>query len=542
MSSYDVVVLGTGAAGLAAAARAAAEGASVGLFEKASKVGGTTAWSGGTVWIPLNAKSLGSGIVDDRETVLGYLRSLSHGMLIDDLIESYIDNGSRMLEWFEANTCFRYQPVVGFPDYHPENPGGLPEGGRSIECPLFPFAELGDWADRVTRGYQISGEYMMSESSMSRHKPNGGPDAAEFARRRIRDERGAGQAVVGHLLKACLDLGVEPVTDARATRLLTDGDAVTGVLIEYADGSTEEMHARGGVIIATGGFEHDDDLKRAFTRGPLPRTVAVPTNTGDGLRMAMRVGAQLGNMREAWWVPVIDVEVEGWGQVVWQVNGERSRPHCIMVNDSGRRFTDEASNYNAFGSAFHVVDVASFEYVNHPAWMIFDAHYLEKYGLAKHKDPLNVPGWMVSAPTLAELADAIDVSVPALEATVARWNYLCAEGQDLDFSRGESAHDRFWGDGEFGLTRQTTLGPLDTAPYFAVRVRSGALGTKGGPQTDAAGRVLSVDGAVIPGLYAAGNAMASPMGMTYGGHGGTLGPCMTFGWLAGSDAAQRARV
>ncbi|MEY4136324.1 MAG: hypothetical protein RL205_452, partial [Actinomycetota bacterium] len=196
MSSYDVVVLGTGAAGLAAAARAAAEGASVGLFEKASKVGGTTAWSGGTVWIPLNAKSLESGIVDDRETVLGYLRSLSHGMLIDDLIESYIDNGPRMLEWFEANTCFRYQPVVGFPDYHPENPGGLPEGGRSIECPLFPFAELGDWADRVTRGYQISGEYMMSESSMSRHKPNGGPDAAEFARRRIRDERGAGQAVV----------------------------------------------------------------------------------------------------------------------------------------------------------------------------------------------------------------------------------------------------------------------------------------------------------------------------------------------------------
>lgn len=542
MSDYDVVVLGTGAAGLAAAARAAAEGARVGLFEKAEKVGGTTAWSGGTVWIPLNRKSLEAGIVDDRETVLGYLDSLSHGMLIDDLIESYVDNGPVMLDWFEANTCFRYQPIVGFPDYHPENPGGLPEGGRSIECPLFPFAELGDWADRVTRGYQISGEYMMSESSMSRHKPNGGPDEAEFARRQIRDERGAGQAVIGHLLKACLDLGVEPITEARATRLLIADGAVTGVVIEHADGTAEDVRARGGVIIATGGFEHDEELKRAFTRGPLPRTVAVPTNTGDGLRMAMRVGAQLGNMREAWWVPVIDVEVEGWGQVVWQVNGERSRPHCIMVNDAGKRFTDEAANYNAFGSAFHVVDVASFEYVNHPAWMIFDAHYLTSYGLAKHKDPENVPSWMVSAPTIEELARTIDVPMERLTATVERWNQLCADGCDVDFSRGESAHDRFWGDGAFGLTRQTTLGPLDTAPYFAVRVRSGALGTKGGPQTDGAGRVLDVDGAVIPGLYAAGNAMASPMGMTYGGHGGTLGPCMTFGWLAGGDAARRATV
>lgn len=539
---FDVVVLGSGAAGLVAAVHAAHEGACVALLEKADKVGGTTAWSGGTVWIPLNRKSLEAGVVDSREKVLGYLSSLSHGLLVDETVEAYIDNGHLMLDWLEANTCFRYEPVTGFPDYHPEHPGGLPEGGRSVECPLFPFDELGEWADRVTRGYQLDGTFRMTESSMARNRPDGGVTEEEFARRRVRDERGAGQAVVGHLLKAALDAGVEITTDARATRLVQDDSgAVTGVVVTLSDGATREVRAHGGVILATGGFEHDAELTRAFLRGPLLRTVAVPTNTGDGLRMAMRVGAGLGNMREAWWVPTIDVEVDGWGTVVWQVNGERSRPHTIMVNRDGHRFTDEAANYNAFGNAFHVVDVARFEYVNHPAWQIVDAHFLRTYGLAKHKDPENPPTWLIGAPTLRELADRIGVPADALEETVRRWNENVADGHDPDFSRGVSVNDRFWGDAAFGMTPQTTLGPIDTPPFFAVQVRSGCLGTKGGPQTDGRGRVLDVDGDVIPGLYAAGNVMASPMGMTYGGHGGTLGPAMTYGWLAGGDAADRAK-
>ncbi len=540
MNDYDVIVLGSGAAGLVAAVRAAAEGASVGLFEKADKVGGTTAWSGGTIWIPLNRHSLESGIVDDRETVLRYLNGLSHGMLIDDTLESFIDNGPRMLDWLEERTCFRYQPVVGFPDYQPEHPGGLPHGGRSVECPLFAFDTLGDWADRVTRGYQLDGTFMMSESSMARNRIGGGVTEEEFARRRIHDERGAGQAVAGSLLKAALDLDVEPVTGARAVRLLTDDEgSVSGVEFERNDGSTFTAQAKAGVVLATGGFEHNEDLKRAFIRGPLTRTVSVPTNTGDGLIMAMRLGAGLGNMREAWWVPTIDVVKDGWGTVTWQVNGERSRPHTIMVNADGVRFTDEAANYNAFGNAFHVVDPTRFEYVNHPAWMIFDTHYLTTYGLAHHKNPDDIPEWMIAAPTIGELAKRIGVAVDALEATVTRWNTNVADGHDPDFRRGVSVNDRFWGDSAFGMEPQTTLGPLDTAPYYAVRVNCGCLGTKGGPQTDGQARVLDVDGNVIPGLYAAGNAMASAMGMTYGGHGGTLGPAMTFGWLAGADAASR---
>ena len=539
---FDVIVLGTGAAGLAAAIRAAADGASVGIFEKADTVGGTTAWSGGMAWIPLNSKSLAAGVKDSREQVLTYLQSLSHGMMTDDLIESYVDNAPRVLDWLEENTCFRYEPVLGFPDYHPEHPGGLPEGGRAIECPLMPFAEIGEWGTKITRGYQISGTYMMSESSMARNRPDGGVTESEYERRSIRDERGAGQAFAGFLLKACLDLGVIPVTGTRAVRLVEEDGQVVGVEFKRTDGSEFQARAAGGVILATGGFEWNEDLKRSFIKGPLTRTVAVPTNTGDGLVMAMRLGASLANMREAWWVPTIDVEVPGWGKVVWQVNGERSRPHCIMVNRDGRRFTDEAANYNAIGNAFHVVDVASFDYVNHPAYMVFDSHYLTNYGLAHQKDPNNVPDWLTTAPTLAELAAKIDVPPAALEETVTRWNTHVAQGSDPDFSRGVSVHDRFWGDAAFGMEPQTTLGPVDTAPYFAVQVTSGCLGTKGGPRTDNSARVLDVDGEVIPGLYAAGNVMASVMGMTYGGHGGTLGPAITFGWLAGHDAAERARV
>jgi 3-oxosteroid 1-dehydrogenase len=225
----------------------------------------------------------------------------------------------------------------------------------------------------------------------------------------------------------------------------------------------------------------------------------------------------------------------------WQVNGERSRPHSIMVNRKGRRFADEAANYNALGAAFHVLDVTEFDYINHPAWLVFDDHYLQRYGLAGFKSGQGraTPEWMVEAPDLAALAEKIDVPADALEATVASWNDNAAQGRDPDFRRGESLHDRWWGDSTLGDGPETTIGPLDTPPYYAVRVWSGCLGTKGGPRTDANAQVLDVDGAPIEGLYAAGNVMASVLGMTYGGAGGTLGPAMVFGFLAGRHAAAR---
>jgi succinate dehydrogenase/fumarate reductase flavoprotein subunit len=538
VETFDVIVLGTGAAALTAAIRASAGGARVGLFEKADTVGGTSAWSGGMIWIPMNPHMAELGIEDSRAEVLTYLGSLSHGLIDMDLAAALIDTGPEMVTWLERNTPVQFQIIKDFPDYHPEHPGAKPGGGRSMECPLFPYVELGAWQHRVTVGPQLSGNIMMSETSLGRGAPRG-VDPSELERRKVRDERGAGQGLIGPLLKGCLDRGIEPRTGMRAVELLRDGRRITGVRFETADGpdGSVEVGATRGVVIATGGFEWDPELVRAFIRGPLVRSASVPTNTGDGLKMAMRVGAALGNMREGWWVPTIDVPVGG-RMAAWQVNGERTRPHCIMVNRQGRRFTNEAANYNALGAAFHVLDVGTFSYVNHPAWMIFDRHYLTRYGLAGFKGEGPAPDWMTQAPTVAALAAAIEVPAGDLEQTVARWNAQSARGQDSDFGRGDSVHDRWWGDPAQGPGPSATLGPLDTPPFYAVQVYSGVLGTKGGPRTDGNGQVVDVDGQPIPGLYAAGNAMASVMGMTYGGAGGTLGPAMVFGYLAGRHAAE----
>ncbi|HEY3262896.1 MAG TPA: FAD-dependent oxidoreductase [Pseudonocardiaceae bacterium] len=535
METFDVVVLGTGAAALTAAIRAAAEDASVGLFEKADTVGGTSAWSGGMVWIPMNPHMAELGISDSRKEILAYLESLSHGLIDMDLAAAMVDAGPEALSWLEENTPARFQIIKDFPDYHPERPGAKPGGGRSLECPLFPFDQLGAWQHRVTVGPQLSGNILMSETSLGRGAPQG-VDPAELARRQIHDERGAGQGLVGALLKGCLDRGIEPRTGMRAVELIQRDRRVVGVRFETAAGPVE-VGANRGVVIATGGFEWDRDLVRAFSRGPLVRCASVPTNTGDGLRMAMRIGAALGNMREAWWVATIDVPVGG-RMAAWQVNGERTRPHTIMVNRHGKRFTNEAANYNALGAAFHVIDVSRFDYPNHPAWMIFDRHYLTRYGLAGYKGEPPTPEWIVEAPSLAALAAAIEVPPDPLAQTVARWNELCARAEDTDFGRGTSAHDRWWGDPAAGAGAMATMGPLDTPPFYAVQVYCGVLGTKGGPRTDRNGQVVDVDGRPIPGLYAAGNAMASVMGMTYGGAGGTLGPALVFGYLAGRHAAR----
>lgn len=531
----DVIVLGSGASGLTAALSAHAQGASVLVLEKAEQVGGTSAWSGGMVWIPCNPHMAEAGIEDSRDDVLVYLASLSHGMIDPALAEAFVDAGPEMVRWLEATTPVRFHIVEGFPDYHPEHPGGRPGGGRSLECPLFSFDELGEWAGRVTVGRQASVNMVMNETTLGR---GDAPDPDVLARRAERDERGCGQALVGRLLKACLDRGIEPVTSVAVADLVIDDGAVRGVRLA----GDREIVADGGVVLATGGFEWNDDLVRSFIRGPLVRSVSVPTNTGDGLKMAMRAGASIGNMREAWWVPVIDVPdpaAADGATFAWMVNRERTRPRTIMVNGAGRRFANEAANYNSFGAAFHQLDPTSFEYTNVPCWMVFDQPYLSRYGLAGYRGEGEAPSWLTRADSIDALAEQLGVDPAALVDTVERWNQLSADGADPEFGRGVSKHDTWWGDPAQPGTA-ATLGPIDTPPYWAVEVHSGALGTKGGPRTTADAQVIDLDGAPIPGLYAAGNVMASVMGMTYGGAGGTLAPGMVFGFLGGRAAARSA--
>lgn len=534
-AEHDVVVIGSGAAGLVAALAASDAGASVGVYEKSRFIGGTTAISGGMVWIAANPHEAEIGVRDSVEDGVRYLMSLSHGLLDERLVRVLVQSGPEVVGWLERRTPLRLRPIAGYPDYQPEHPGGMPEGGRSLECPLFAFADLGDWAERIVSPAR-------AVNVMLHELPMGGGSGVipeqTLQRRRARDERGIGQAIIGALLAGCLQRSIEPVTGARALELVRDGDRVGGVRMRLArDGSVREVRARRGVVLATGGFERDPQLVRSFLRGPMTAPTGVESNEGDGLKMAMRLGASLGNMREAWWVPVMYAPADSGEPMALLVNRERTLPRSIIVNRAGRRFVNEAANYNALGGAFHAFDAGRFDYPNLPCWLLFDHEYLRRYGIGSLGPCEQAPEWLLSAPSLGELAGELDLDGASLSATVARFNADVAAGRDGCFARGDSAYDLWAGDrSEQGHAR--TLGPLQVAPFHAIELHPGCLGTSGGPRTDERAKVIDVDEEVIPGLYAAGNVMAAPTGMAYGGAGGTLGPAMVFGYIAGGNCAR----
>jgi len=530
----DVVVLGSGAAGLTAALAAAVEGAQVTVFEKAELLGGTTALSGGTIWIPGNQPAREAGVEDSRERGLQYLASLSNGMILPELAEALVDGGPQFVDFLHRNSEIRLQLVHGYPDYHPEHPGGLPGGGRSIEPALVSFAGLEEWIDRISGDIRRT---LIAETPLG-----GGTGVVEpelLAEREKAQQEGLGRALIGGLLRACLNRGVRIATRCRGVRLLTEDGAVTGVELETPDGK-RSAYAK-AVVLATGGFEYDADLVRDFLRGPLTTPVGAPSDAGDGLRMVMRIGAQLGNMREAWWSPIVSypgVRRDGGRNALLSAR-ERALPGCIMVNRHGHRFANEAANYNALGGAFHRLDESRLDYLNVPAYMIFDRSTVDRFGVFGVAPGGVLPEWVTRAETLGELAGAFGIPAVELRSTVGRFNGNARAGVDPDFARGRSAYDRFPGgrhapdpDSPF-----TTLGPLESAPFYGVEVAISALGTKGGPRTDRAGRVLDVDGEVIRGLYAAGNVMASPAGMVYGGAGATLAVAGVWGLYAGRAAA-----
>jgi succinate dehydrogenase/fumarate reductase flavoprotein subunit len=424
----------------------------------------------------------------------------------------------------------RFSVAEGFPDYKPELPGGRPQGGRSFNPSPFDFGALGDWAERVTAFPQDFSN--VGFDAETRARMWGDLGLADDA-----DVRVTGAALVGGLLRALLDRGVEPRTACRGVRLVGDGERITGVLLDTPGGRVE-VGARHGVVLATGGFEWDPALVKAFLRGPMHGPVSPPNNTGDGLRMAMRAGAALGSMSHAWWVPVVKLPGDRFAghERSRSVRLERSRPRSVMVNRYGRRFANEAADYNSLGGAFHQFDATRFEYPNVPAWIVFDHAHLDAYGFLGVGPGEPVPDWYHASADLAELAAHTGIDPDGLAATLRAWNDHAAAGHDPDFGRGASAYDGWWGDTSKPTLAERTLGPIDTAPFYAVAVDIGCMGTKGGPRTDGDGRVLDVDGDPIAGLYAAGNAMAGPTGMAYGGAGGTIGPALVFGHRAAAHA------
>ncbi|WP_204801775.1 FAD-dependent oxidoreductase [Mycobacterium riyadhense] len=527
----DVIVLGSGGAGLTAALSAAAAGASVRVYEKAPTIGGTTAVSGGIVWIPAHHRC------PDRELTvadaLQYLRAQSFGSMDAALVETFVRTGPAMLDFVEAHSGVRFEIAAGFPDYQPELPGGQPTGGRSLSAAPFDLNQLGDWAERIT--------------SFPADWSNVGFDAETRARLHADVETSsdelcvAGTALIAGLLKGLLDAGVTPCTNARAEDLIVESGKVTGVRIAHLGpqaGHSINVRARRGVILATGGFEWDPVLVQAFLRGPMHGAVSPPNNTGDGLRMAMAHGADLANMGEAWWVPIVQIPgdtIDG-KQRSRSVRLERTRPRSIIVNQAGRRFVNEACDYNSMAGAFHYLDPRN-GYVNDRGWIVFDSVHLQRYGFLGIAPGQQVPEWFCESADLAELAVKTGIDADGLHRTIEQWNRDVAIGADPEFGRGSSAYDGYWGDDRATTLAGKTLGPIDSAPYFAVPVCVGAMGTKGGPRTDRDGRVFHVSGELLPGLYAAGNAMAGITGRAYGGAGGTIGPAMVFGYRAGYAAA-----
>ncbi len=533
----DVVVLGTGGAALTAALSAHDHGAGqVVILERSNMVGGTTAMSGGMLWIPLNHHQQDFGVTDSWDEVVTYLDSLSPGLLDPDTLAAFLESGPEMVRYFEDKTRVRLHLFQNFPDYQPNVPGAMPHGSRSLDNDVFPFDELGSWATRVNpparTGYDTP--VSMVEAMY------GGVDPEMMAERRKRDYRGRGQALIGSLLKGILGRDIPIHFETRGRRLCKEGSRVIGVIAEQEKGELR-VRARKGVIIATGGFEWNERLAKAFLRGPITGPVSVPENEGDGLLMAMEVGASLGNMSRAWWMPST---LESAAQhrdakpVYLLCHNERSLPGAILVNRSARRFVNEAANYNALGPVLHNSDANTHDYPNLPYWLIFDGRNKSKYQVFTSSPNEPAPSWAESADTIEALAERIGLDGKVLKDTVERFNADVRKGHDDEFNRGDSTYDNFWGDQSL-KPPFCTLGVIDQPPYYAIKMEAGVLGTSGGPKTNADAQVLDWNNNPIEGLYVAGNTMAQVTALAYGGAGGTLGPGMTFGFIAGRHVARQ---
>lgn len=551
---YDVVVVGSGAAGMTAALAAAHHGLRAVLIEKAAHYGGSTARSGGGVWIPGNKALQASGRPDDREEARRYLHSIIGDVVPKEKIDTYIDRGAEAFDFVLDHSPLRMTWVPGYSDYHPEAPGGL-GSGRSCEPKPFDLKVLGAEAAKLEPPYAkapLNVVVMQTDFvrlNLIRRHPKGMMRAmrvgartylAKFTGKHI---VGMGQAIIAAMRKGLMDANVPVLLDTPLTKLITDGDRVVGVEATV-DGEPTIFKARYGVVLGTGGFEHNAEMREQYQRKPITTewTTGAAANTGDGIRAGMEVGGDIGFMEDAWWGPTIFK-----GGKPWFALAERNLPGAIMVNADGKRFGNESAPYveavhTMYGGKWGQGDGPG---ENIPAWLVFDQRYRNRYIFAGLQQGQRFPSrWMendniVKADTLEELAQRLGVPADNLAATVARFNAFAEKGVDEDFGRGKSHYDRYYGDPT--VKPNPCLAALVQGPFYAAKIVPGDLGTKGGLVTDTAARVLRADGSVIEGLYAAGNSSTPVMGHTYAGPGATIGPALTFGYLAVMDIVEKAR-
>ncbi len=535
----EVLVLGTGCAGLPAAILAHDNGAKVMVLERTAKVGGTTAVSGGGVWVPNNHLMKEKGIKDSKEAAMTYCKRLSGGKSSDELIEKYLDVVPEMIQYMVDNTPIKFE-ITELSDYHPEFEGAHQGNeSRTLGPLLYDTNELGDAKENLRVSPTMSMPMTFSESRQ--WKPTCTPEKVPWEKMGERLANGItcwGGGVTAPLYKACLDRKIEIVLNTRAIDVVMEDGKVIGVVAQQ-DGKDICVGASKGVILACGGFEWNEELKTDFLPGPITHPCSPPINEGDALKMGMSAGAALGNMSEQWgWISAIIPGEESEGiQLNRGIIYERSMPHCIIVNPKGKRFVNESAAYNDMFKPFWEVDENTLKFKNLPAWAIFDQQYKDKYPFLTAMPGEDVPEWLVQADSLEELAEKINIDAAGLKETVEKFNGYVKDNKDPDFARGDSEYDLYWGDDRNEPC--ACLGTLEKPVFYACEMLLGSLGTKGGPKTTLDGQVIDAHGKPITGLYAAGNAMASVAGGSYFGGGATIGSGMVFGYLAGIHAAKQ---
>jgi 3-oxosteroid 1-dehydrogenase len=554
--SVDLLIIGSGAGAMTAAITAYDRGGDALLIEKTDRYGGSSAMSGGGLWVPNNHLMAEVGIEDSPGEAWNYLEALTGGAVPEERLRAYLETAPELVEYLTEHTHVELEPLPEYADYYPRFEGSKP-GGRALDPKNFDARFLGDDFLRMrdqNPQMLIMGRIFMTifeaRTMLCRH-----PGWILLTMKlmlkyaldipwRFKSKRdrnlSMGNALIGMLRRSIMDRDIPLWLNTAGRQLVVENGRVTGVVAEK-EGRTICIRAKKGVILAAGGFEGNQEMREQYLPNPtrVEWSCANPNNTGDGIRMGLELGGVLDLMEDAWWGPVTVVPGEPHARMLVI---EKALPGGIMVNKNGERFVNEAAPYIDVVNAMYEKNAPEAPCV--PAYLVFDAGYRKKYPCGPVLQASQQPDWALpkafqqgylkKSDTLEGLAAQLDIEPVGLTKTAEKVNEYARTGKDLDFHRGETVFDRYYGDEK--IEPNPCLAPMDAPPFYGIEAYPGELGTKGGLKTDANARVLGETGGPIPGLYAIGNCSASVMGHSYPGAGATLGPATTFGYIAARHA------